>query len=87
MGKFASCNKCGTRYHEPHPHPPWVIAYVYFVMFLKYFEQFVFKIHEKSWNFSSHYYVMVYNQTLLKIYHFQKNSNPFTSLFTFESTN
>ncbi len=62
---------------------PWVIAYWVFI--LKYswnlLSKSFLKNFEKSWNFSSHYYVMVYIKNLLRICHCQKNSSPFTIPF------
>jgi hypothetical protein len=61
----------------------WVIAYWVFI--LKYswnlLSKSFLKNLEKSWNFSSHYYVMVYIKNLLRICHCQKNSSPFTIPF------
>jgi hypothetical protein len=60
-------------YHEPHL-TPWVIIYRVFI--LKYswniFNKSVFLIILKSLKFSSHYYVTIYIQNLLKICHCKK---------------
>ncbi len=70
-------------YNEPHP-PFWAIAYWVFI--LEYYwntlNKSLPKNLEKSWKFSSQYYVMVYIKKLLQICHFQKNSSPFTSPFS-----
>jgi hypothetical protein len=46
---------------------------VYYKTFLEYFKEELFKKCWKIWKFSSHYYVMVYINVFLKIFHFQKN--------------
>jgi hypothetical protein len=69
--------------HHELDSPPWVITYWVFI--LGYFQSLLNKLLlrdlEKYFKISSHYYVMVYIKNILKIYHCQKNSSPFTSPF------